>query len=423
MDLISGGPLRRERRNALLVALLLIFPSLLWGWRDRHLWPWDQAWYGEVAADLAFRLEHMRASWFAGMRDFMPSKPPLLPWIGQFFVPLGALIGDIDFGLLLVILLAQALTLVIVWRIAREAAPDRPLIAVAAALFVASAPLFVGMSHQFLTEPLQTLIVAGSFRLAWIAPRLNSNRLLSWLALAVVAGAAVKSTTPAYCGLAWAWVAWELTSRALRKERWPRPRASDLLLAAATLVLLAFTLIWYVKNLPSAWGHVTDATSSDIAEAYGRRGTFPEKLRFWFEAQASAFSLEPMLFAIGAAVATLTLAVGVVRQPAASLLASEERKRFGVLALVAFLHIVLLMSLLATQINEDTRFLEPLLPCWSIVLIGALTQNSIRHRGRKCRGGDRAPGAHSVRLRPSRGARPDEETRPGGLVEAIWRRR
>jgi 4-amino-4-deoxy-L-arabinose transferase-like glycosyltransferase len=374
LDLVSGGPPRCERQTAWLVALLLIFPSLIWGWKDRHLWPWDQAWYGEVAADLAFRLEHHRSAWFAGMLDLMPAKPSLLPWIGQFFIPIGVVFGDLDFGLLLVSPLAQAATIAIIWRTAREACPDRPLIAVAAALFLAAGPLFVGMSHQFLTEPLQTLIVAGSFRLAWIAPRLNSNRLLSWLALAVVAGAAVKSTTPAYCGLAWAWVAWELARRLLRRERWPAPTLPDLLLAASALVLLVFTAIWYAKNLPSAWAHAADSTTGEIAEAYGRRGSLPEKMRFWFEAQASALSLEPMLFALGAVFATLTILVRSLREPFAGSPAPEEQKRFAMLAVIAVLHIVLLTGLLALQINEDTRFLASLAPCWSILLIGALNQ-------------------------------------------------
>jgi Dolichyl-phosphate-mannose-protein mannosyltransferase len=284
------------------------------------------------------------------------------------------LLGDLDFGVLLVSLVAQATTIAIIWRTAREACPNRPLIAAAAALFLASGPLFVGMSHQFLTEPLQTLIVAGSFRLAWIAPRLNSNRLLACLTLAVVAGAAVKSTTPAYCGLARAWVAWESTGRVLRRERWPAPTVLDLLLVASALVLLVFTAIWYAKNLPSAWGHVTDATSSDIAEAYGHRGSFPEKMRFWFGAQAFAFSLKPMLFAFGAAGAILTVGAETLRRPFVGPPVPEEQRRLAALALIAFLHIVFLTGLLALQINEDTRFLAPLAPCWSILLIGALAQ-------------------------------------------------
>jgi hypothetical protein len=35
-----------------LVAAILVVPSALWIWRDHTIWPWDQAWYGEVSVDL-----------------------------------------------------------------------------------------------------------------------------------------------------------------------------------------------------------------------------------------------------------------------------------------------------------------------------------------------------------------------------------
>jgi hypothetical protein len=372
LGLISGGPLRHERWNALFVAVLLIFPSLIWGWRDRHLWLWDQAWYGEVAADLAFRLGHDHKAWLAGMREFMPSKPPLLPWIGQLFTPLGLILGDMDFALLLVNLIAQAVTVAFVWRIAREAARNRPLIAVAAALFVASAPLFVGMSHQFLTEPLQTTIVAGSFFLAWAAPRIDSNRLVLCLLMAVVAGAAVKTTTPAYAGLAWSWIVWELRGRLLRNARWPALTAVDALLGTAVVVVAYFTLAWYVRNLPDVLGHIADATTSDVADAYGHRGAFIEKFLFWSRAQATSFSLQPILLIAAAWLIGVAFVVRFVWRSEAS--AFEPAGRLATLALLAFLHIVAFTSLLAAQVNEDTRFLAPLLPCCAILLTWGLAQ-------------------------------------------------
>ena len=86
---------------------LLLAPSLIWIHRDHSVWPWDQAWYGQVCADLWFWLGHSPARWIATMGNGLDKKAPGISWFGKLFVPLGAVSGTIEAALLFSILLTQ----------------------------------------------------------------------------------------------------------------------------------------------------------------------------------------------------------------------------------------------------------------------------------------------------------------------------
>jgi len=107
------------------------------------VWPWDQAWYGEVSTDLFYLLTHAPHAWLSAMIGLMPSKPPLLCWLGQFFVPLAAVTGNVEASLLGFVVATQFATLVLVWVAAQGLAPDNRWAAIAAVLLAGSAPLFV----------------------------------------------------------------------------------------------------------------------------------------------------------------------------------------------------------------------------------------------------------------------------------------
>jgi hypothetical protein len=70
----------------------LLTPSFFWIAQDYHVWPWDQAWYGEVSVDLCFWLTHSAYTWLATMADGLDLKPPGVVWIGQFFVLLNGIL-------------------------------------------------------------------------------------------------------------------------------------------------------------------------------------------------------------------------------------------------------------------------------------------------------------------------------------------
>src|SRR5260370_25875737 len=103
-DIPAKEPLNRSTERSILpyiVSVLLVLPNFYWVLKDKTVWPWDQAWYGEVSVDLWYLLTHHLGQWPAAMLSAFGSKTPGVAWFGQFFVPLGQAVGSIWVGLLL----------------------------------------------------------------------------------------------------------------------------------------------------------------------------------------------------------------------------------------------------------------------------------------------------------------------------------
>ena len=132
---------------------------------------WDEAIYGKGSVELFYTLSHSPKRWLRLMLNILHEQAPGVSWLGQFFVPLGYLVGSIDVSLLLSILVTQALTLVLIYRSVWELSGHNRLVSIGGCLVVASAPLFVGMSHQYLAEPLQLLAVTWFVLIMSFAPK------------------------------------------------------------------------------------------------------------------------------------------------------------------------------------------------------------------------------------------------------------
>src|SRR5580658_6859979 len=112
------------RLVAALFCSAALIPSLVWAVRDRRVWPWDQAWYGEVSVDLWYLFTHAPGQWLWTMATALNMKPPGAAWLGQLFVPLRDVLGSVEAALLFSIVLTQLIVLMLIYRIAVDAAPD-----------------------------------------------------------------------------------------------------------------------------------------------------------------------------------------------------------------------------------------------------------------------------------------------------------
>ena len=124
-----------ETAWAYLMIAALLTPSFIWTSRDHSVWPWDQAWYGEVSVDLWFWLGHSLVRWWGEMIKGLYLKPPGIVWLGQFFVPFRGMFGSVEAALLFSILLTQFVVLVLLFKIGRRMAPQSRLIPVVGVLF------------------------------------------------------------------------------------------------------------------------------------------------------------------------------------------------------------------------------------------------------------------------------------------------
>ena len=353
------------------LAAVVVSPSIAWVLADRRVWPWDQAWYGEVSTDLFYLLTHAPNAWLSAMIRLMPSKPPLLCWLGQFFVALAAVTGNVEASLLGFIVAIQFATLVLVWVAARALAPDNRWAAAAAVLLAGSAPLFIGMTHQYFVEPLQACVVAASLLLAIIAPRLRPMRSAGLLALLVVIGFGAKTTTFLYCGASWLVTVAALARQpALRKPgpSMARADAAGWLAMGLAFGLWALTAFWYLANVVQIEAHMRASVTDTL---YGSAGPFSDKLWYWIGAADAAFFDVPFLWI--ALVLIAGLAVG--RALRRSLSGDKER---ALVAACALIQIVAPVALLASQPNEETRFLLPALPNLAVLAAWLLRERSWR---------------------------------------------
>ncbi len=345
----------------------LLLPSLYWIAANRAVWPWDQAWYGEVSVELWRSLSRHPLTWPQALLKAFETKAPGIAWVGEFFVPIGRMTGSIDFGLLLSILLTQFCTLALTYLTVLELTSGQILMGVLGVAIAASSPLFIGLSHQYFVEPLQLLGAAYIFWIAAAGARWDRLRILGHLFLATGIGMAAKASTPLYCilpgiiGLVHfsksSFPVWEKGRTALARQ---------FAFPACGFIVLATSAAWYIRNLSHVLAFIVQSSSGAVALDYGRRASFAVKLQYWLSEMAqNFFPRAPIALAV-----LLAVAVGLffLRRRA------YQRPSWAALSVIAAATIELLTVLFvfSKNINEETRYLLPLLPSLVIIFTGLL---------------------------------------------------
>jgi hypothetical protein len=367
----STGSGRRRRIFAHLLLIVILAPSAGWVVLDRSVWPFDQAWYGEVSVDLYAALGDGAKAWMDAMGTALPSKPPGIAWLGQWFVPVGLALGRIETALLASVLLCQFGTLVLVYRTGRLLAPDRPLIAMVGSLMVGASPLFVGMSHNYFAEPLQTFAVAWVFYITSRGPGASRVRLMAELIAVAAVGMLAKTTTPIYCLLAGLLcIVWMIRSRRPDVRRAWRSVVLDWGALVFSLALAACAVVWFWQNAESVLRHAKLSSMGDVALHYGSDRPFLEKLSFWCRGLQQCFLLEPMVWVLAAGAVLASVLYG------ARIRSGRPHRRGPIefVALVALAQIVAVVCVFSLSINEETRYLLPLAVPIGIVLMWTLAQ-------------------------------------------------
>ena len=346
---------------AYLMMAVLLTPSFIWISRDHSVWPWDQAWYGEVSVDLWFWLRHSLERWWGEMINGLYLKPPGIVWLGQFFVPFRGIFGSVEAALLFSILMTQFVVLALLFKIGQQMAPQSRLIPVVGVLFAAGSQLFVGLSHQFFVEPLQTLAVVWCFYIALRSTDWPKPRVAIHLGSALILGVLAKATTPFYCLVPCVYCSYFLFRKrsdlnVTNESEWRSRSSGALILLFGLLGILS--AFWYVHNLASVWQHVRDASSSDIALNYGWRDSVMHKLILWSLLLNPSF-LYPYLL-LGCIAAVLwgaLLAVYQLTRPARQLHLNIQP-----LAVLSVIQIGLLLFIFSLNVTVDSRYMYALLP-------------------------------------------------------------
>ena len=343
-------------------AVAALIPSMIWIARDRSIWPWDPSWYGEVSNSLWATLRLHPGTWPTAMVHAFAAKPPLIAWVGEFFVPFGYRAGNVEVSLLVSVILTQVATLVVVWIAARRLTSSRVLALVAAAA-VGGAPLFVSMAHEYFVEPIQTAAVAWVFLIIVSAHRWRRSLTLAQLVAALAFGMLAKLSTPAYV-VAPTLGALVIAFRSRPSEQLEWFRDTRVVASAIVALLLSIGAAgWYSVNFEAARAHADLAQQSGL---YGTSQAFLPSLREWFQRFIGTEFLSwvwiaPLACIFGA------ICVAVFRR-------SAYRPTSGQIAAAAAsaATVLLVLALFARQPNNDSRYLLPLAPALALLTVAVL---------------------------------------------------
>jgi hypothetical protein len=348
-----------------LVGLVLVAPSIAWAAIDRSIWEWDQSAYGSNSIGLWATLRLTPGSWWDAMTHSLGYAPPVIVWLGQFFVPFRHVLGADEAALLLAIEAALVLAIALLFAAGLRLTDGRRLPALAGALAAASAPLLVDLSHWFLVEPIQSLSVVWVLFVMVSARSWHLSLTIAQLGAAISFGLLAKLSTPAYVAAPTA-VALLLSLLATRGRTWPRWWLDRRFLGSAALmaVLGYATAEWYRINFQTAWDH---AELSSTSTFWGRPASFVSTLSYWLHRLRDALFLPYFDVALGA----LLLAGALVFLSRGK--KAQQLSLYPVLVLIGCLGVAApALLLLASQINQDRRFVVPALPAIALGLVAVL---------------------------------------------------
>jgi tetratricopeptide (TPR) repeat protein len=329
----------------------------------------DESGFASNSIDLYQTALRSPALWRAAMLEAVPSRGPGIAWIGQFFVPLGYVMGSVDAAFLLLVYIALFIGLWLLYAALLEMS-GRVGIAAVATVAIASGQLFMNSSQIFMIEPLQFLVAAWFIYLLSRAPKWNRSFLFGQLWIAVSFSLIVRATSPLYTGVLL--VASALSAVWVRQENLVQWSARAVLASwVSGSVLAGMAFIWYSQNLPLVIAHSRGAAMGPIAAVWGKTDTFINTFLYWLNAIQRDL-MHP-------AVLTVTLAacaagLGIRWRVSASSAAGSARSYFSWCTVASIVQILVTLFLFSLGSSRVDRFLFPLWPCFAVVIAWCLSR-------------------------------------------------
>lgn len=369
------GPVARVLPAAWIT--ILILPSLAWILIDERVWPWDPGYYGDWtlrAADLLAR--GMLHEWYDFNMHALQLMPPLIVWLGQFFVPLRHVTGDVESALMLLNICTGAATLALIYRLARNLGAGL-LASLAATTVCGGADLFIGLMHHYFTEPLQSFAAALSMLVALHVERRSGLRNLALVLLLIDVAFLAKASSLTFIAPALAYMAVALF--ATRGDARARATRIDKVLLAVGVVGLILTFIWYNTNWTVMAKHFVQATTGEeVQNYYPTTLSFAVKPKYWIGTLADAvflsrWGLAALCLMIVAAIAVAMAKLRARFSAGFATLLRESVTTGALYGLYLAGMVIAIIFSFALQINEDPRYLAAVVPLIAGLVAWTLT--------------------------------------------------
>lgn len=348
------------------VCVVLLVPTVIWILSDYSPFGGDQSQYAEASLNLYREFKLSWQAWAKKMMYIIGFKPPGLSWFGQLFVIPGLYFESINDGLMLSIVVILLATLLLVYFSLWSISAGNHLVAMAGVLIMASAPLFIRVSHHFLVEPMQLFSVAWFVFIMCRAPDWDRWMILTNLSVAASIAMLAKASSPLYCFVpgmvSLAYVIWP------NKVNYHRGITFFSVILAS--VFLLATVLWYLNNISMVTAHVAIASAGPVAEIWGVQDKFYNSLLFWLSTFRHAF-FQPLVWFIWVGIVIFGSIVYLIR-----IVKPKDFIIISVLAAVA--QICLTLTVFSLHANRSGRYLLPLLPYIAVIMSWALLQVKYR---------------------------------------------
>jgi 4-amino-4-deoxy-L-arabinose transferase-like glycosyltransferase len=366
---VTATPWHRASHMAIAVLIgAIVLSNLIWCLSDRSLWAWDQSRYGYLSLDTwAARRDGLWA-WLAVEFGAIHGAPPLIAWLGQFFVPFRHITGHFESALLLLNVVASAVTLWLVDATVRDLGSGLAGRS-AAVLVCGGAGVFVALGHNFLTESLLCATAAFAIYVSLRADRMSSVRsnaaIIAVLSLSFLAKASsISFVVPLGCYIV-------ISSFLARNTRRAGETRIDYVLIGIALLLAAATISWYISNWQFVVQHFKDATVGDIALNWGSPVAVSRKVPYWLDVLNKSLSPFVWLSCVLAALVVPALMIATIRdcQKGRSYHWINELWRTrSLFALVLGGSVVATILMFSLQVNEDPRFIIVTTPMIAVLI-------------------------------------------------------
>lgn len=359
------GKILIPHRNIIdfIACLLLSAPILAWNLLDESTWPWDQAWYAEESIRLWNALLQEKVNWLDALLNAFHTKAPLIAWFGQFFVPLSSKFG-IHAALLLSIWLLSLSSILLTYRTSFIAFNQSKNIALLSALIMASTPLFVGLSHEYLAETYQVLAVSYVYWLYFASVNLNKEKIIYHLLFSMCMVVGSKSSTILYCFIPAIGIINNLFHNKISVQKISFVDLGLLTLSAIFALLLT---LWYVKNLSEIYSFGVSASSGTASIYYGKVDSFFNKFIYWINVFFKAILPKYIIVLL-----ILSCIIVLLSKPLKKI--DQSKLKLGAFVSFQALIPIIIFSL---SVNEESRYILPTLPSIIILLGLVASLNSI----------------------------------------------
>ncbi len=325
---------------------VMILPNLVWVWTDNGIWVSDTSFSANSAIKLHHTLVHDTGNWWGEMLAIGP-KPPFLPWLGQFFVPVGRVIGGIDRGLLLLTFIAQYVGLLFLYKTLRRYGSRRSF-SLVACLLVAATPTFVLISRQFYAQPIQFVAVSWFLYIMAHAKTWDSAFTMLHIIAASSLAVLVMMSSPALCVIPGVVALSHVWANRKTRGRWGSRHTA---MAVLALVVAVPTLAWYLTNFHTALAYSRYGYSYSYAAEVA--DVFVLKLVQWGKHLLTGFG----------SLAVVSVAVG----GAGLRVAAKADWRGGMVMLLLVAQVGLAIVLFATSAQQTWRYVLPLAAYFAVV--------------------------------------------------------